>query len=77
VARQSLEEVFGRDPALVREGLSIPIVSLFRKILGRDTVLVGLGLPDCSAHGPNESFPLANLEQGIAVHRGILARLGS
>ena len=74
-AREALREIFGREPALVREGLSIPTVSLFKRILGRDTLLIGLGLPDCAAHSPNESFPLRNLEQGIALHRTLLNRL--
>lgn len=74
-AQAALQEVFGREPALVREGLSIPTVSMFKRILGRDTLLIGLGLPDCAAHSPNESFPLRNLEQGIALHRVLLNRL--
>lgn len=74
-AQAALREIFGREPALVREGLSIPTVSLFKRILGRDTLLVGLGLPDCAAHSPNETFPLRNLEQGIALHRALLLHL--
>jgi acetylornithine deacetylase/succinyl-diaminopimelate desuccinylase-like protein len=74
---QALQEVFGRAPVLTREGLSIPIVSLFRQTLVRDTLLVGLGMADCNAHAPNESFPLAQLDAGIAVHRAILERLSS
>jgi len=74
-AQCALRDVFGREPALVREGLSIPTVSLFKRILGRDTLLIGLGLPDCAAHSPNESFPLRNLERGIALHRALLTRL--
>ena len=76
-ARAALRQVFGREPAIVREGLSIPIVSLLKQILGCDPVLVGLGLPECSAHGPNETFPLAHLELGIAVHQAILREFGA
>jgi len=75
--RAALAEVFGCEAVLVREGLSIPIVALFKKILGRDTLLVGLGLPDCAAHSPNETFPLAHLELGIALHQALLRRLGA
>jgi acetylornithine deacetylase/succinyl-diaminopimelate desuccinylase-like protein len=70
--RAAVRSVFGREAALVREGLSIPIVSLFKEVLGQDTLLVGLGLPDCSAHGPNETFPVDSLDKGIALHRSIL-----
>jgi len=54
----ALEQAFGRQPILTREGGSIPIVNEFKKILGVDSLLLGLGLPDDSAHSPNEKFSL-------------------
>ena len=74
-AQEALTEVFGRRPALVREGLSIPVVALFHRILKCAPLLVGLGLPDCNAHAPDETFPLAQLDLGIALHRNLLHRL--
>lgn len=71
-AQFALKEVFGRAPVLVREGLSIPIVSLFQHILKRDVLLIGLGLPDCNAHAPNETFPLDQFEKGIQLHQVLL-----
>ncbi len=71
-AQLALKEVFGREPALIREGLSIPIVSLFQRILKKDPLLIGLGLPDCNAHAPNETFPLAQLENGIRLHQVLM-----
>jgi acetylornithine deacetylase/succinyl-diaminopimelate desuccinylase-like protein len=75
--RAAVRDVFGLEAALVREGLSIPIVSLFKEILGQDTLLVGLGLPDCAAHSPNETFPLENLDKGIALHLSILRQFSA
>jgi hypothetical protein len=50
---------FGRkQPALMREGGSIPIVTTFKKVLGADSLLLALASPDCHAHSPNENFPL-------------------
>ena len=57
-ALRALEEAFGHKPVLTREGGSIPIVNQFKKILGADSLLLGLGLPDDSAHSPNEKFSL-------------------
>ncbi len=71
-AQTALTEVFGQPPALTREGLSIPIVSLLKEALGVDPLLVGLGLADCQAHAPNETFPLEQLEKGIAFHQRVL-----
>src|SRR5262249_10901174 len=55
-AQRALREAFNRDPALIREGGSIPIVSQFRAILGIETLLMGLALPDCRAHSPTKIF---------------------
>jgi acetylornithine deacetylase/succinyl-diaminopimelate desuccinylase-like protein len=71
-AQTALQEVFGQPPALTREGLSIPIVSLLKDALGIDPVLVGLGMADCQAHAPNETFPLVQLEKGIEFHQRVL-----
>ncbi len=74
-AQRALRAAFGKDPAMIREGGSIPIVSQFRDILGSETLLLGLALPDCRAHSPNENFPLENLEGGIKLNKAVLAEL--
>jgi acetylornithine deacetylase/succinyl-diaminopimelate desuccinylase-like protein len=74
-AQRALHKAFNHDPALIREGGSIPIVSQFRGILGIETLLMGLGLPDCRAHSPNENFPLENFEGGIRLNKAILQEL--
>ena len=74
-AVRALRKAFDRDPALIREGGSIPIVSQFRGILGIETLLLGLALPDCRAHSPNENFPLENFEGGIRLNKAILQEL--
>jgi acetylornithine deacetylase/succinyl-diaminopimelate desuccinylase-like protein len=74
-AQRALREAFNAEVALIREGGSIPIVSEFRGILGIETLLMGLALPDCRAHSPNENFPLENLEGGIRLNKAILHEL--
>ena len=74
-AQRALEETFGSKPALIREGGSIPIVQTFKKVLGVETLLLGLALPDCRAHSPNENFPVANLLAGIKMNRALLREL--
>jgi acetylornithine deacetylase/succinyl-diaminopimelate desuccinylase-like protein len=61
---RALKEAFGAEPILMREGGSIPIVNQFKKILGAESLLVGLGLPDDNAHSPNEKFHLGCFEKG-------------
>jgi len=74
-AQRALRKAFDHDPALIREGGSIPIVSQFRGILGIETLLMGLALADCRAHSPNENFPLENFEGGIRLNKAILQEL--
>src|SRR5437870_8769063 len=74
-AQRALRKAFNAEVALIREGGSIPIVSQFRSILGIETLLMGLALPDCRAHSPNENFPIENLEGGIRLNKAILQEL--
>jgi len=61
---RALKQAFGAEPILMREGGSIPIVNEFKQILGADSLLLGLGLPDDNAHSPNEKFHLDCFEKG-------------
>jgi acetylornithine deacetylase/succinyl-diaminopimelate desuccinylase-like protein len=63
-ALRALRQAFNREPVLLREGGSIPIVNDFKKVLGADTLLLGLGLPEDNAHSPNEKFNLDCFENG-------------
>jgi len=75
-AQDSLEEVFGAKPVLIREGGSIPIIQSMKEILGTDTLMLGLALPDCQIHSPNENFTVENFEAGIRLSQVLLAKLG-
>lgn len=66
-----------KQPAVIREGGSIPIVSDFKEILGADSLLLGLALPDCQIHSPNENFPLRNLELGQEINRAVLEEIST
>jgi acetylornithine deacetylase/succinyl-diaminopimelate desuccinylase-like protein len=66
-ALRALKTAFGCEPMLAREGGSIPIVNDFKRILGADTLLLGLSLPDDNAHSPNEKFDLDCFAQGMVM----------
>jgi acetylornithine deacetylase/succinyl-diaminopimelate desuccinylase-like protein len=75
-AQRALQRAFpGKELALIREGGSIPIVNTFKRILGVDTLLLGLALPDCRAHAPNENFPVENFFSGIRLNQALLEEL--
>jgi acetylornithine deacetylase/succinyl-diaminopimelate desuccinylase-like protein len=64
-ASDAFEEVWGKRPIPTRDGGSIPIVSLFKKELGLDTVLMGFGLDSDAIHSPNEHYGIKNFVLGI------------
>ncbi|MEZ7956678.1 MAG: dipeptidase [Rubritalea sp.] len=71
----ALEIAFGKKPVLIREGGSIPIIKDMQDILGADSLLLGLGLPDCQIHAPNENYYIENFENGIKMSQVLLDEL--
>jgi acetylornithine deacetylase/succinyl-diaminopimelate desuccinylase-like protein len=76
-AQEALKTTFGKDPALIREGGSIPIVQTFKDVLGVDTLLLGLAMPDCQIHAPNENYPIENFFAGIRLNRELLKAIAA
>ncbi len=74
-AQVALEKSFGKPPVLIREGGSIPIIQDMKEILGADSLMLGLALPDCQIHAPNENFAVENFEAGIEMSRALLIEL--
>jgi acetylornithine deacetylase/succinyl-diaminopimelate desuccinylase-like protein len=72
-ARRALADAFGKEPVIVGEGGSIPVVGDFEQILGAPVLLVGFGLPGENAHAPNEWISVENFETGMRA----MARLYS
>jgi len=71
-ADKAVTEVFGRPPLYLREGGSVPIIGQIKRILGLDSVMMGLFLPDDNLHAPNESFHLGVMSKGIEASERIL-----
>jgi acetylornithine deacetylase/succinyl-diaminopimelate desuccinylase-like protein len=64
-ASAAMEETYGKKPVPTRGGGSIPIVALFKKELGLDSILFGFGLDSDALHSPNEHYGLFNYYKGI------------
>ena len=64
-ASKAMEETYGKKPVPTRGGGSIPIVALFKKELGLDSILFGFGLYSDGLHSPNEHYGLFNYYKGI------------
>lgn len=64
-ASDAMETTFGKKPIPVKQGGSIPIVSLFKQELESEAVLMGFGLNSDAIHSPNEHYGLFNFYKGI------------
>lgn len=64
-AEAAYQSAFFSPPVFLRSGGSIPIVAAFQDVLAVPIVLMGFGLPDDGAHGPNEKFHLPTFFRGI------------
>lgn len=76
VAKRALHEAFEVEPAFIREGGSLPILPMFKRILGADSLMLGFAGPHCNAHGPNENVSLTALDKGAAAVALLLGYLG-
>ena len=64
-AARAIEFGFDKKPVFIREGGSIPIVGLFKEVLGCGSILLlGWGSPDDGAHSTNERFSLEDFHHG-------------
>jgi succinyl-diaminopimelate desuccinylase len=70
---RALEAAFGMAPIFQRSGGSIGSVVSFADELGLRSMLLGFGVPNGNAHGPNEWLSLVNYRGGLET----VARLWS
>lgn len=64
-AEKAIETTFGKTPIPLRTGGSIPIVTMFERVLNTKSVLLGFGLDSDAIHSPNEHYGLFNYYKGI------------
>ena len=61
----ALNDTWGVQPLMKREGGSIPVATSMRKILGIDSIITGFGLPDDQIHSPNERLHVTTHQKGV------------
>jgi acetylornithine deacetylase/succinyl-diaminopimelate desuccinylase-like protein len=77
VTVEAYTAVFRNKPVFMREGGSIPVVSVLQKELNIPMLLMGFGLPDDNLHAPNEKFTLAMFHKGIQTMQHFYAHLAN
>ena len=60
----ALARAWTKQPALIREGGSIPVMATFQKTHDLPCILMGFGLHDDQVHAPNEKFSLTSFDGG-------------
>jgi acetylornithine deacetylase/succinyl-diaminopimelate desuccinylase-like protein len=74
-ARAAIAQGFGREPVLIREGGSIPVVGSLKTLLGIDTLLLGWGRNSDNLHSPDEHFHVEDFHHGTAASAALLSEL--
>ena len=65
---------FGRAPAFLKIGGTIPVVHLLERVLRVPTVMMGFALPDSNLHAPDENLHLPTFFRGIRTSLAVSAR---
>ena len=76
IASEVLHDLYGKQPWPVRTGGTIPVLALFKNLLGVDTLGWGFGLNDERFHAPDEFFRIASFERARVAYCALLERLG-
>ncbi len=74
-AAEALERTFGRPPAVVCHGGTLPIAQAFATTLTPSVAVMGFALPGANMHGPNEWIPMEQLTLGAEAMLQLYAEL--
>ena len=72
-AARALQDEWGRAPALIGSGGSIPIVEAFQRVLGMDSLMTGFAQESDAVHSPNEKYDVECYRKGMRSWARIIA----
>jgi len=75
-ASAALSAVYGKAPAVVRMGGTVPISELFKRHMGLETVFFSFSTADEDFHAPNEFFRVHRLHEGLEAWARYWTTLG-
>jgi acetylornithine deacetylase/succinyl-diaminopimelate desuccinylase-like protein len=76
--RRAMSETWGRDPAMMGAGGSIPFVFDFARLFPNASILLnGAGDPTSNAHSEDESVSLDDLEKSCVAEALFFGYLGA
>lgn len=71
----TVTELYGKDPVIVRAGGTVPATGIFQDGLGLETITLGWGLPGSKAHAPNEWYTISDYLRGREGYALLLDKL--
>jgi acetylornithine deacetylase/succinyl-diaminopimelate desuccinylase-like protein len=74
-AEQACTAGFGRPPAYVRSGGTLPAAGMMARAFGIQPLLLGFGTPGGRAHGPDEAMDLPGWVAAVDTSAALLAAL--
>lgn len=69
------KSTFGNEPIMLREGASIPLISLIKSETGLDSLMFGLFTAEDNLHAPNEGFPIKTIENAQKYYELFFERI--
>lgn len=77
IAREVLQELYGKPPVIVRTGGTLPVAGAFKRILDLDMIFFSFSTADEDFHAPNEFFRIHRLHEGLEAWARYWQRLGA
>ena len=72
---ETVTELYGKDPVIVRAGGTVPATGIFQDELSLETITLGWGLPGSKAHAPNEWYTISDYLRGREGYALLLDKL--
>jgi len=76
-ARETLKELYGKEPYITRMGGTIPVSGIFLQFLNAHMVNFAFGLNDENIHAPDEFYRIGSFKRSLEAYCMMLERLGS
>ena len=75
-AHETLRELYGKEPYVMRMGGTIPVSGIFLKFLNAHMVNYAFSLNDENIHAPDEFFRISSFNRSLNAYCMMLERLG-
>lgn len=73
--QDTLTDLYGKEPVVVRSGGTISAIGTFKDALGLPTITLGWSLPGSNAHAPNEWYNVSDHLRGREAYALLLDKL--